>query len=59
MNSISVVTQSNLAKFVAPIRTAIEVGGANNASKSNAVSETTQKAVSSINIKGSIVNKTL
>lgn len=59
MNSISAVTQSNLAKYVAPIRTAIEIGGANNASKSHVAAETAQKAVSSIDLKGSVVNKTL
>ena len=59
MNSISAVTQSNLAKYVAPIRTAIEIGGTNDASKSHAAAETAPKAVSSINLKGSVVNKTL
>ena len=59
MNSISALTQSNLAKYVAPIRTAIEIGSANGAIKSHAAVETAPKAVSSINLKGSVVNKTL
>ena len=59
MNPISVVTQSNLAKFVAPIRTALEVERSSESSNSNIAAQTAQKTVSSINVKGSIVNKTL
>lgn len=39
--------------------TVFEIGEANNAKKSHVAAETTQKVVSSIDLKSSVVNKTL
>ena len=58
MSSISAVASSAAAKHVAPTKTAVDADGDNDGSKSKVEAETAQKAVSTISLKGSVVNKT-
>jgi hypothetical protein len=58
MSSISAVASATAAKYVAPTKTAVDADGDHDGSTSKAEVETAQKAVSSISLKGSVINKT-